>query len=66
MKSMLEKESLQTLKYTREFRRPLSFCKDSLPHSEIIGHIDSPIKGTDGNKEFLVGLTKSCIVTTEQ
>ena len=43
----------------------LRFCKDSLPQSEIIGHIDSPIKGTDGNKEFLVGLTKSCIVTTE-
>ena len=44
----------------------LSFCNASLPHSEIIGHIDSPIKGTDGNKEFLVGLTKSCIVTNEQ
>ena len=44
----------------------LSFCKNSLPHSEIIGHIDSPIKGTDGNKEFLVGLTKTCIVTHEQ
>ena len=44
----------------------LSFCKNSLPNSEIIGHIDSPIKGTDGNKEFLVGLTKTCIVTTEE
>ena len=44
----------------------LSFCKNSLPHSEIIGHIDSPIKGTDGNKEFLVGLTKTCIVAHEQ
>tara|TARA_X000000368_G_scaffold379292_1_gene334282 strand:- start:1038 stop:1811 length:774 start_codon:yes stop_codon:yes gene_type:complete len=44
----------------------LSFCKDSLPHAEIIGHIDSPIKGTDGNKEFLVGLTKLCIVANEQ
>ena len=44
----------------------LSFCKNSLPNSKIIGHIDSPIKGTDGNKEFLVGLTKTCIVTTEQ
>lgn len=44
----------------------LAFSKNSLPHSKIIGHIDSPIKGTDGNKEFLVGLTKSCIVTTEQ
>ncbi len=44
----------------------LSFCKNSLAYSEIIGYIDSPIKGTGGNKEFLVGLTKSCIVTTEQ
>ena len=41
------------------------FCESTLENSERIGLIESPIKGTDGNKEFLVGLTKSCIVTTE-
>jgi 23S rRNA (cytidine1920-2'-O)/16S rRNA (cytidine1409-2'-O)-methyltransferase len=44
----------------------LAFSENTLPNAKIIGHIDSPIKGTDGNKEFLVGLTKTCIVTTEE
>jgi 23S rRNA (cytidine1920-2'-O)/16S rRNA (cytidine1409-2'-O)-methyltransferase len=44
----------------------LAFAENELPQSKILGHIDSPIKGTDGNKEFLVGLTKRCIVTTEE
>ncbi len=34
------------------------FCLTQLPHSALIGLIDSPITGSDGNKEFLLGLTK--------
>ncbi|MEM8868245.1 MAG: TlyA family RNA methyltransferase [Verrucomicrobiota bacterium] len=32
------------------------FALSELAHAELTGLIDSPIKGTDGNKEFLIGL----------
>jgi len=32
------------------------FALASLPGAELIGSIDSPIRGTDGNREFLIGL----------
>jgi 23S rRNA (cytidine1920-2'-O)/16S rRNA (cytidine1409-2'-O)-methyltransferase len=34
------------------------FALDQLPGATLIGTMDSPIKGTDGNREFLLGLTK--------
>lgn len=33
-----------------------AFALESLPDAGLIGTIDSPIKGTDGNHEFLLGL----------
>ncbi|MBE7537560.1 MAG: TlyA family RNA methyltransferase [Opitutaceae bacterium] len=36
----------------------LSFCETDLPAARIIGAMDSPIKGADGNREFLIGVTK--------
>mgnify|MGYP001055804314 CR=1 FL=1 len=35
------------------------FGLSQLPGSELIGTMDSPIKGTDGNREFLMGLRRS-------
>ena len=35
-----------------------SFCEAELPASKEFGLMESPIKGTDGNREFLIGLTK--------
>lgn len=35
------------------------FALAELPHSTLIGRIDSPITGADGNHEYLIGLTKS-------
>lgn len=35
-----------------------AFALTELAGSKLIGTIDSPIKGTDGNKEFLIGLTR--------
>lgn len=35
-----------------------AFILGELPGAEIIGQIDSPIKGGDGNKEFLIGINK--------
>ncbi|MEM1222522.1 MAG: TlyA family RNA methyltransferase [Verrucomicrobiota bacterium] len=32
------------------------FCRSELSGAELVGNIESPIKGTDGNKEFLIGL----------
>jgi len=34
------------------------FALAELPHAELVGHIDSPIKGADGNREFLLVLKK--------
>jgi 23S rRNA (cytidine1920-2'-O)/16S rRNA (cytidine1409-2'-O)-methyltransferase len=36
----------------------LAHAQDSLEGAEVIGVIDSPIVGTDGNREFLLGLRK--------
>lgn len=35
------------------------FALSGLPCAELIGTMDSPIKGTDGNREFLIGLRAS-------
>ena len=35
------------------------FALENLPQSQLIGTMDSPIKGTDGNREFLLGLERS-------
>jgi len=35
------------------------FALTQLPGAELIGTMDSPIKGTDGNREFLLGLMRS-------
>lgn len=35
-----------------------AFCLEHLPHASEIGCIPSPIKGTDGNQESLMGFTK--------
>jgi len=34
------------------------FALAGLPDAELLGHIDSPIKGADGNREFLLALCK--------
>jgi 23S rRNA (cytidine1920-2'-O)/16S rRNA (cytidine1409-2'-O)-methyltransferase len=34
------------------------FALVELPDAELIGTMDSPIKGTDGNREFLIGLRR--------
>lgn len=36
----------------------IQFCLKQLPQSNLIGWIPSPLKGTDGNQEFLIGLNK--------
>ncbi len=36
-----------------------SFALRELPRAELIGSMDSPIVGTDGNREFLLGLRRS-------
>ena len=35
-----------------------TFALDELAGADLIGSMDSPIKGTDGNREFLPGLTR--------
>ncbi len=35
-----------------------SYCETELPASRIFGLMDSSIRGADGNREFLIGLTK--------
>jgi len=35
-----------------------SFCLQTLPAATLLGAMDSPIKGSDGNREFLLGLTR--------
>jgi 23S rRNA (cytidine1920-2'-O)/16S rRNA (cytidine1409-2'-O)-methyltransferase len=35
-----------------------AFAERGLPGAVIAGHIDSPITGTDGNREFLLCLRK--------
>lgn len=45
--------------HQRILNQLLQFCLTHLPHSTLIGYIPSPLKGTDGNQEFLIGLTQS-------
>jgi len=45
--------------HQRVLHEILQFCLTHLPNVSLIGHIPSPIKGTDGNQEFLLGLIKS-------
>ncbi|MBC8010829.1 MAG: TlyA family RNA methyltransferase [Burkholderiales bacterium] len=35
-----------------------AFALANLPGAQLVGTMDSPITGTDGNREFLLGLTK--------
>ncbi len=35
-----------------------TFALESLPGASLIGTVDSPIRGADGNREFLVGLRR--------
>lgn len=37
------------------------FAQSELPGASIIGSIESPIKGTSGNLEYLLGLQKRCL-----
>lgn len=43
----------------RVLREITDFALDHLPGARLIGSIDSPIKGTDGNREFLIGLQRA-------
>jgi 23S rRNA (cytidine1920-2'-O)/16S rRNA (cytidine1409-2'-O)-methyltransferase len=36
-----------------------AFALQELPGASLIGSMDSPITGTDGNREFLLGLSKA-------
>jgi len=36
-----------------------AFALAELPGASLIGTMDSPITGTDGNREFLLGLQKN-------
>ncbi|PWU06813.1 MAG: TlyA family rRNA (cytidine-2'-O)-methyltransferase, partial [Verrucomicrobia bacterium] len=36
----------------------IHFSLTHLPNASLIGQMSSPIKGTDGNQEFLLGLKK--------
>jgi len=36
-----------------------AFALDQLPGARLVATMDSPITGTDGNREFLLGLEKS-------
>lgn len=45
--------------HTRVLAQVETFALENLPGATVIGKIDSPIKGTDGNKEFLLGLTRN-------
>ena len=38
-----------------------AFALTQLPGSQLIGTMDSPITGTDGNREFLLGLRKDAL-----
>lgn len=44
--------------HARIHKEIVRFALEELPDSALIGSLDSPIKGTDGNQEFLIGLRK--------
>ncbi|MFP4260161.1 MAG: TlyA family RNA methyltransferase [Opitutales bacterium] len=45
--------------HERILRGIIEFALTELPGARLIGSMDSPIKGTDGNREFLLGLGKA-------
>jgi len=45
--------------HDRVFANIQAFALKELPGAQLIGTMDSPIKGTDGNREFLMGLLRS-------
>ena len=45
--------------HERILREVTDFALSKLPGARLIGSMDSPIKGTDGNREVLIGLEKS-------
>lgn len=51
-KGIIRSEEIQQ----RTLQEIISFVKEHFPDAEIVGSIDSPIKGGDGNKEFLLCL----------
>jgi len=44
--------------HDRVFAAIQAFALKELPGAQLIGTMDSPIKGTDGNREFLMGLRR--------
>ena len=50
--------------HQRVLNRIRDFALSELPGARLIGTMDSPIKGTDGNREFLIGLQKNKISQT--
>jgi len=38
-----------------------SFARAELPEAELVGEMESPIKGTDGNTEYLLGLRRQAL-----
>lgn len=44
--------------HKRVLNEIIEFSLSELESAELIGSVPSPIKGTDGNKEFLIGLLK--------
>ena len=44
--------------HQRVLQQIKDFALQELPGADLIGTMDSPIKGTDGNKEFLMGLIR--------
>jgi 23S rRNA (cytidine1920-2'-O)/16S rRNA (cytidine1409-2'-O)-methyltransferase len=44
--------------HARVLQNVPNFALTHLPEADLIGSIDSPIKGTDGNREFLLGLRR--------
>ncbi len=44
--------------HQRVLQQIKDFALSELPGAQLIGTMDSPIKGTDGNKEFLMGLIR--------
>ena len=45
--------------HARVLQKVRDFALGNLPHADLIGTMDSPIRGTDGNREFLLGLRKT-------
>jgi 23S rRNA (cytidine1920-2'-O)/16S rRNA (cytidine1409-2'-O)-methyltransferase len=53
-RGIIRDESVQN----RVLQQIQEFALATLPGAALIGTMDSPIKGTDGNREFLIGLSR--------